>query len=148
MVNSSALYSQSALIRIQSRALAARANAAAHHAQSSADAAVLACTETRRLRAEAGRLEDLRRESLAEWQSLWSLLNQLELPDTASFADGEVFESQELVSHLNALGYSCEKCDSTEPLVAVVRFNSLETALGLCGNCYRELSGLALGHPV
>jgi hypothetical protein len=137
---------RSAQLRMQSRTLAARATRATLQLSPLTDRAVLARTEARRLRAEASRFEELQRQSLA-FEGPWfvPVLVELELDNGTAFIDGEILEDEELLAPLNALGYSCDKCGGADPLVAVVRFAELGSALGICADCYRELSGLALG---
>jgi hypothetical protein len=145
-MDASSLIFQSVQLRAQSDAFLARARNATIQLRSLTDAAALARTEARRLRAEATNLAELRRQALLlDWR--WRLQNLADLhPDTSvSFTDGEISEDQELLSQLNTLGYRCDHCGGAEPLVAVVRFSDLAAALGMCGDCYRELSGLALG---
>ena len=140
------VYLRAARLRTQSNALAARARVAMIQLRSLADSAVLARTEARRLRAEASRLDELRRQSLViDWRWPLPTLNDLNPDANGSFTDGEIFEDQELLALLDALGYHCDRCAGEEPLVAVVRFSELSAALGICGDCYCELRGLALG---
>lgn len=145
-MSTSSIYLRSAQLRMQSNALARRATLATIQLRPLADGAVLARTEARRLRAEASRLDELRRLSVViQWRWPRTTLNDLNPDASRSFTDGEVFEDQELLARLNALGYQCDQCGAPEPLAAVVRFSDLSTALGICGDCYRELRGLALG---
>jgi hypothetical protein len=137
---------RSAQLRSQSRTLAARMVVATIQLRPLTDGAVLARTEARRLRAEASRLDELSRQTLileARW--LLPALDELALDSGETFVDGEIFEDEELLAPLNAMGYRCDKCGGEESLVAVVRFGTLSETLGICADCYRGLSGLALG---
>ena len=110
-----------------------------------ADGAVLVRTEARRL---APRLPGSTNSDANRWRLIGDgrcHSNDLKADASGSFTDGEGFEDRELLAQLNALGYHCDKWGAEEPLVAVVRFTELSAPLGICGDCYRELSGLALG---
>lgn len=61
--------------------------------------------------------------------------------------DAEVIEDSDLVSALNGMGLDCDHCRRDEPLVAVVRFedDDLPHEFVVCGDCYRQMKGMALG---
>lgn len=66
----------------------------------------------------------------------------------SQFLDAEILEDRELLSALNAQGFDCDQCGRDEALVAVVRFAEPEIAMGLCGDCYRDLKKLSRGEVV
>ena len=133
---------------MQSRELAACVAIVALDLRSLTDHAVLARTEARRLRARASRIDELKRPTEAfKWPlSTSGVAENLGIDST--FTDGEILEDEVLLTSLNELGYRCDKCKGEEPLVAVVRFEDFSAALGICGDCYRELGGLALGQVI
>jgi hypothetical protein len=145
-MNTASIIFQSAQLRAQSGALTARAKVATVQLRLLADGAVLARTQARRLRADASIFDELRRQSpVGDWRWPRAQLNALEPEASPAFVDGEIFDDEDLIARLNALGYQCDHCGGEEALVAVVRFSEREAALGICGDCYRQLSGLALG---
>ncbi len=63
-----------------------------------------------------------------------------------SFVDAQIFDTPSDASALNELADGCSVCGShANPLVALVRFESLGVDLAVCAECYQALSDRALG---
>lgn len=69
-------------------------------------------------------------------------------PVCAPSIDVEMLEDPEMMAALNACGFDCDKCGGDEPLVAVARFVDRPLALGICGDCYREMKEMSRGEVV
>jgi hypothetical protein len=144
-IDGSALFVRSAQLRLQSGALKERLAKTTLLLGPLTDNAVLASAEARRLRAESSRITELRNRRYEFDHQLRLVLEPQSTASSQVFTDGEVFEDGELLAQLNAVEYRCDRCEFDEPLVAVVRFKELSLTLGICGDCYRGLSGLSLG---
>lgn len=137
-----ALHLDSVRLRSESSALMFRTGSLLREMRALSDELVLVRTDSRKLRNEAHRLEELRR----------ALERSFDLPEglaqTRRFADCDVFEDPAMLIELNAVALECGKCGSNEQLVAVVRFRSPADILAICGRCFQELEELALGAVV
>ena len=102
------------------------------------DRAVLLRTQTRQLYDTATRFDELRRENDSRGHVLLAF-------DSGRLIDGELCDDAELLAHLNALGYECDRCREGKTVSAVIKFDSMAAALAVCGECFSELSELSLG---
>ena len=129
-------------LRSESSALMSRTGSLLREMRALSDELVLVRTDSRKLRHEAHRLEELR----------LALERSYDLPEGLAqvrrFADCDVFEDPSLLSELNAVALECGKCGRDEQLVAVVRFKVPAEILAICARCFQELEELALGAVV
>lgn len=96
-----------------------------------------------RLMEMSANLIGLRRE-----QEMTASVAEAESVSAGPFVDVEMLEDRELISTLNERGFDCEKCGRDEPLVAVARFVDYSAAIGICGDCYREMKEMSRGEVV
>jgi hypothetical protein len=135
---SSSIYLNSIQLRQQSNELTRMTSAVGNQVREQMDRSVLLRAQARQLFDTAIRFEDLRRENETRGAVLLAF-------ESGTLIDGELCEDPELLARLNALGYECDKCRDAKLLSAVIKFDSMDAAFAVCGDCFSELGRLSLG---
>jgi hypothetical protein len=131
------LFIRSAQLRSRAFELTMRSSVVTEQLRAEMDSAVLTRSHTRQLLEQGARLDELRQQSEAGIYRRVVYFGQL--------IDAEICEDQDLLSELNALDCECNKCGECHSIVAAIRFESTDTTLALCAECFQGLTRLSLG---
>lgn len=136
------LHINSARLRTESDSLIFRAQSLLGQMRIISDELVLTRAIANKLRDEARRLEELRRQLENNDQARRLFIESIR------FTDCDIFDDPELLIEINAADLECERCGRSERLVAVVRFKAPSELLAICGGCFQKLSEISLGAVV